>query len=86
MGPLGNFRYIAVINLLPFQFRNGYVTAVSHLKPPYGGFRNKTAIWIQKWFKKSVVETSRNLYTAQSAVYKLFKAETRGVVISQYKL
>jgi hypothetical protein len=31
-----------------------FVTAVSILKPPCGGFRNETATWIQKWFKKSV--------------------------------
>jgi hypothetical protein len=30
------------------------------LKPPFGGFRIKTAIWIQKRFKKSV-GTSREL-------------------------
>jgi hypothetical protein len=34
--------------------------AVSLLKPPFGGFRSETAIWIQKWFKKSV-GTSRKL-------------------------
>jgi hypothetical protein len=34
--------------------------AVSILKPPCGGFRSETIIWIQKWFKKSV-RTSREL-------------------------
>jgi hypothetical protein len=28
--------------------------AVSLLKPPFGGFKGETVIWIQKWFKKSV--------------------------------
>jgi hypothetical protein len=38
--------HTTVINLKPFHFRNGYVTAVSLLKPP--GFRSET-----KWFKIS---------------------------------
>jgi hypothetical protein len=40
--------------------------AVSHLKPPFGGFingrfRSETAIWIQKWFKNpfGLLESSR---------------------------
>jgi hypothetical protein len=45
----------------PFHFWNRRVAAVSLLKPPCGGFRIETAIWIQKWFKKSV-GTSRKLY------------------------
>ena len=45
---------ITVANLQPFHFRNGYVTAVSLLKPLYGGFRIETATWTQKWVKKSV--------------------------------
>jgi hypothetical protein len=50
------------VKFWPFHFRNGRVpeTAVSLLKPPFGGFRSETAIWIQKWFKKSV-GTSRKL-------------------------
>jgi hypothetical protein len=31
-----------------------YVTAVSLLKPPCGGFRSETFTGIQKWFKKYV--------------------------------
>jgi hypothetical protein len=46
---------------VPFYFQNGYVTAVSLLKLPCGGFRSETPTWIQKWFKISV-ETSKNLY------------------------
>jgi hypothetical protein len=34
--------------------------AISLLKPPNGGLRSETVIWIQKWFKKSV-GTSRRL-------------------------
>jgi hypothetical protein len=30
------------------------VFSVSLPKPPFGGFRSETAIWIKKWFKKSV--------------------------------
>jgi hypothetical protein len=48
-------KYIAVKCL-----SNGRVTAVSLLKPPFGGFRNETVIWIQELFKKSV-GTSRRL-------------------------
>jgi len=48
-GPL----HIAVINLKPFHFRNGFVTAVSLLKPPCGGFISETDTWIQKHLKKS---------------------------------
>jgi hypothetical protein len=33
---------VAIINLEPFHFRNGYVMAVSLLKPPCGGFRIET--------------------------------------------
>jgi hypothetical protein len=36
--------HIAVKNLLPF-----FVTAVSILKPPCGGFRSETATWIRKY-------------------------------------
>ena len=32
------------LNFCPFQVRNGRVTAVSLLKPPFGGFRSETAI------------------------------------------
>jgi hypothetical protein len=48
--------HMTVINLYPFHFRNGFVTAVSLLKPPCGDFRSETATWIriQKHFKKSV--------------------------------
>jgi hypothetical protein len=52
--------HITVVNLKPFHFRNGCVTAVSHLKPPCGGFRSETATWIQKHKEKSV-GTSRGL-------------------------
>jgi hypothetical protein len=36
--------------------RNGYATAVSILKAPYGGFRSETATWMQKQklFKKTI--------------------------------
>jgi hypothetical protein len=37
-----------------FHFRTGFVTAISLLKPPCGGYRSETATWIQKYFKKSV--------------------------------
>jgi hypothetical protein len=40
--------HIAVINLEPFHFRNGFVTAVSLL------VTSETATWIQKYLKKSV--------------------------------
>jgi hypothetical protein len=46
--------------ILTASLPNGYVTAVSLLKPPCSGFRIETATWIQKWFKKSV-GTSRKL-------------------------
>jgi hypothetical protein len=39
---------IQPLNFWPLHFRNGRVTAVSLLKPPFGGFRSETAIWIQK--------------------------------------
>jgi hypothetical protein len=38
------------------RFRNGRFAP----ETAGGGFRSKTATWIQKWFKKSV-ETSRKL-------------------------
>ena len=34
------------------------VWTVSLPKPPYGGFRSETSIWIRKWVKMAV-ETSR---------------------------
>jgi hypothetical protein len=40
---------------------SGRVTAVSLLKPLFGGFTSETATWIQKWFKKSV-GASRKFY------------------------
>jgi hypothetical protein len=39
--------HMAVINLWPSHFRNGYVTAVLLVKP-CGGLRSETATWIQK--------------------------------------
>jgi hypothetical protein len=48
------------LNFRPLHFRNRLVTAVSFLKPPFSGFRSKTAIWIQKRILKSV-RTSRKL-------------------------
>jgi hypothetical protein len=46
----------------PFHFRNGRVTAVLLLQPPFGGFRSdRTVTWIQKWLKKPV-GTSRKFY------------------------
>ena len=52
--------HTTVINLKQFHFRNGYVTAVSLLTPPCGGFRSETATWIQK--RKIPLGTSRTLY------------------------
>ena len=46
--------HMTVVNLKSFHFRNGFVTAVSLLKTPCGGFRSETATWIQKWFKKAL--------------------------------
>jgi hypothetical protein len=51
----GRYKFVTV------HFRNGFVTAVSLLKPLGGGFRIETATWIQKYLKKSV-GTSRKLY------------------------
>jgi hypothetical protein len=56
----GHGRYMTVtpertlfpVNFCPFHFRIRRVTAVSLLKPPFGGFRSETTTWIQKWFKK----------------------------------
>jgi hypothetical protein len=45
---------------VPFHFRNGFLAAVSLLKPPRGGLRSETATWIQKHLKISV-GTSRKL-------------------------
>jgi hypothetical protein len=53
--------HILPLKFCPVHFQNGRVTAVSLLKPPFGGFRSETVIWIQKWFKKSV-GTSRKFY------------------------
>jgi hypothetical protein len=53
--------HIWPLNFCPFHSRNGRVTAISLLKPPFGGFRSETAIWIRKWLKKSV-GTSRKPY------------------------
>jgi hypothetical protein len=50
-------RYKFVTVSLP----NGFVTAVSLLKPPCGGFRIETVTWIQKWLKISF-GTARKLY------------------------
>jgi hypothetical protein len=36
---------VVPVILLPFHFRNGYVTAVSFLKSPRGGFRSGTTTW-----------------------------------------
>jgi hypothetical protein len=60
--------HISVINLQPFHFRNGYVTAVSLLKPPPGsrsGLKNPLGL----------LESSLDII-----VFK-FNAETTGVVI-----
>ena len=43
--------------------------AASLLKPPFGGFRIETVIWIQKWFKKSV-GTSRKFYLPGIIVFQ----------------
>ena len=40
---------MAVINLQPFHFRNGFVTAASRLMPPHGGFRIETAVVCPFW-------------------------------------
>jgi hypothetical protein len=39
---------------MPVKYTAVNFLAVSIPKPPFGGFRSETAIWIQKWFKKSV--------------------------------
>jgi hypothetical protein len=53
---------------------NGYVTAVSFLQPPCGGFRSETATWIQKWFKTSVgasiIEVSRHTWYSAIIVFQ----------------
>jgi hypothetical protein len=67
--PLGNGRYlhIAVINLWPSHFRNGFVTAISLMKPPPGSRSTKKI---------------RALGLLESPRYNsFFKAETTGVVI-----
>jgi hypothetical protein len=61
--------------------RYKFVT-VSLLKPPrngrfnFGGFRSKTATWIQKWFKNPL-----ELPESSGSTVIVFKAETTGVVI-----
>jgi hypothetical protein len=41
----------------------GKYSADSLLKPPFGGFRIETVIWIQEWFKKFVgASRNRKLY------------------------
>jgi hypothetical protein len=41
--------HITVINLQPFHFRDGYITAVSILKPP---FNSETAVWRFRKFNR----------------------------------
>ena len=61
----GHGRYITVtperalvsVGEWPLHIAVKFLT-VSLPKPPYGGFRSETAIWIRKWLKMSV-ETSR---------------------------
>jgi hypothetical protein len=43
--------------------------------PPFGGFRSKTATWIQKWLKKSVGASESTSYNRFS------RRRRRGVVI-----
>jgi hypothetical protein len=44
------YKFVTVLLLI----LDGYVTAVSLLKPPCGGIMIETATWIQKQFKISV--------------------------------
>ena len=41
-----------LLNFCPFHFRNGRVTSVSLLNPPFGGGRSVTATWIRRTIRK----------------------------------
>ena len=51
----------------------GYVTAVSLLKPPYGGFRSEATTWIQQWADIIVSKAE-----AMGVVIEIFTKYPRG--------
>ena len=73
----GYGRYMTV-GEWPLQFCNGFVTAVSILKPTCGGFRNETATWTQKRNRHLDPETKPppGPVRATSARVKFTTAET----------